>query len=36
MKIMKAGKHIAAEVTIPGARTLNELAAAAPLLVEWA
>ena len=33
--MMKAGKHIAAAVTIPGARTLNELAAAAPLLVEW-
>ena len=35
-KMMKAGKHIAAAVTIPGARTLNEIAAAAPLLVEWA
>lgn len=35
-KTMKAGKHIAAAATIPRARTLNELAAAAPLLVEWA
>jgi len=33
--MMKAGKHIAAEVAIPRARTLNELAAAAPLSVEW-
>jgi len=33
---MKAGKRIADEVTTPGARTLNGLAAAAPLLVEWA
>ena len=33
--MMKAGKHIVAAGTFPGARTLNELAAAAPLLVEW-